>query len=112
MNKFKKINLFVLIMIILSMFTACGRQEEQPGASDQTASEEYVYVPEYLEELHIPDSINRYETKAQGSGCISTTIFMIWKPGRQRTNFVSSPKRENCLWSFRWGQRERRAVFP
>lgn len=66
----KKLIFTVLVITILSVSTACGSQEKQSGISDRissdAASEEYVYVPEYLEELHIPDSINRYETKAQG----------------------------------------------
>ena len=66
----KKVKSIVLVITILSVFTACGSQEKQSDTSDRissdAASEEYVYVPEYLEELHIPDSINRYETEAQG----------------------------------------------
>lgn len=65
----KKFNSIVLMIVILSVSTACGRQEE-PGTSDrvssEAASEKYVYVPEYLEELHIPDSFNWTETKVQG----------------------------------------------
>ena len=69
MKKRKILKSIVLMITILSVFTACGRQE-QPGTSDrvssEAASEEYVYVPEYLEELHIPDSFNWTETKVQG----------------------------------------------
>lgn len=66
----KKIFVLVFVITILSVFTACGSQEGTQGASDRissdAASEEYVYVPEYLEELHIPDSFNWTETKVQG----------------------------------------------